>query len=206
MKIIYSGSYLQTLTQDMDLQIFKKKMQNKAEHLFVTLKDKNTGKAIRFTTPSETPLWRAQTLFTKELVTIEWIRSFKEKSVFYDIGANVGVYSLYAAICCDAQVYSFEPESNNFQALMENIVTNNLQNKILPFPIGISDETIFTKLNLSHFNIGGSHHTVGEHGLDHNSLKKIETKFKQGIFSTTLDELIYKWNLPIPNYNHVYQI
>ena len=83
MKIIYSGSYLQALTQDMDLQIFKKKMQNKAEHLFVTLKDKNTGKSIRFTTPSETPLWRAQTLFTKELVTIEWIRSFDSDKIFF---------------------------------------------------------------------------------------------------------------------------
>ena len=39
---------------------------------------------------------------------------------------------------------------------------------------------------------------VGE-SLDHN-LKIKKTKFKQGIFSTTLDDLISRWKLPIPNY------
>ena len=29
--------------------------------------------------------------------TLEWIDKFDENSVFYDIGANVGLYSIYAA-------------------------------------------------------------------------------------------------------------
>jgi hypothetical protein len=52
---------------------------------------------LQFYCPSETSLWRAETLLTKEPETIEWIETFNEESVFWDVGANIGVYSLYAA-------------------------------------------------------------------------------------------------------------
>ena len=45
-----------------------------------------------------------------------------------------------------------------------------------------------------------SHHTVGEEALDHTSLKPIKSKFKQGIFSTTLDDICFRWGIPIPTY------
>ena len=51
---------------------------------------------------------------------------------------------------------------------------------------------------MNFFSAGMSHHTVGEEALDHNSLKPIKSKFKQGIFSTTLDEICFKWGLPLP--------
>ena len=198
MKIIYSGSYLQKLTEDMDLEIFKKKMKNKTELLFVTLKDKITGKSIRFTTPSETPLWRAQTLYTKELVTIEWIRSFDENKIFFDVGANVGVYSIFSATISNVKVFSFEPESNNFQVLMENILLNNLKNKITAYPLGLSNKTELSKLYISSFTQGSSHHNVGE-TVDHN-LQQRKFDYEQGIFSTSLNDLINRWKLPVPNY------
>src|SRR6516225_6500482 len=43
-------------------------------------------------------LWRARTLLAKEPETIEWIDSFRAGDVFWDVGANVGLYSLYAAV------------------------------------------------------------------------------------------------------------
>ena len=48
------------------------------------------------------------------------------------------------------------------------------------------------------FDKGSSHHTVGD-SLDHN-LSKIKTKYKQGISSTSLDDLCNNWKLPLPNY------
>ena len=33
----------------------------------------------------------------KEKETIEWINSFEEGSIFFDIGANIGVFSIYGA-------------------------------------------------------------------------------------------------------------
>ena len=94
------------------------------------------------------------------------------------------MYSIFAGYVSDVKVYSFEPESNNFQVLMENILLNNLVSKISPYPIGISNLSGLTTLYLSNFKKGSSHHVVGE-SLDHN-LNKKEAKLKQGIFSSTL--------------------
>ena len=83
---------------------------------------------------------------------------------------------------------------------MQNIITNNLGEKITPFQIGLSDKTELTNLNMNFFSPGLSHHTVGDEALDHTTLKPIKSKFRQGIFSTTLDEICFNWDLPIPSY------
>ena len=81
---------------------------------------------------------------------------------------------------------------------MENIILNNLIDKVNSYPIGLSNKTEITSLFMNSFSKGSSHHMVGE-SLDHDLLPR-KTKFKQGIFSTTLDELISRWKFPIPNY------
>lgn len=58
-------------------------------------------------------------------------------SIVIDIGANIGVYSIFAALK-NAMVYSYEPESKNFKLLLENIRLNNFEKNIQPFCIGIS--------------------------------------------------------------------
>ena len=83
-----------------------------------------TKDVIRYNVVNQTTLWRAQTLFIKEPITIKWIRSFKKNKTMFDIGANIGIYSIYASLTRLVKVYAFEPESNNFQALMENIKIN----------------------------------------------------------------------------------
>ncbi len=182
----------------MDLEEFNKKLSIKKEKLIVTITDNISSKKINYSISNDKTLWRAKTLFTKEPITINWIRNFKKDSVFFDVGANVGMYSVFAAIINDIKVFSFEPEANNFQILMENIVINNLTEKITSYPIGISDVSIFTTLHMGKFDKGGSHNTVGS-PLDHN-LKNKESVYKQGIFTTSLDELISLWGMPVPNY------
>ena len=92
----------------------------------VTLNEKESGKKFKFYTPNPMSLWRAETLYTKEPVTINWIKKFEKEKVFFDIGANVGMYSIFASIYSEVEVHSFEPESNNFQILNENIHLNDL--------------------------------------------------------------------------------
>ena len=183
-----------------EINKFKQKIKAKEQLVYLTVTDPHTNHKINFTVKNDATIWRGRTLLTKEPITIDWIKSFKKKSVFYDIGANIGVYSLYAAISSKVRVYAFEPESNNFQTLMENIIINHQQDNILAFPLGISNQTELTKLHLSEFASASSHHTVGESALNHGSLEKINTKYRQGIFSTTLDDLHEKWNLPLPDY------
>lgn len=73
--------------------------------------------------------YRAATWDTKEPETIEWIKSFGNGDVFYDIGANVGIYSLYcASLHPGISVVAFEPAFVNFIALLRNRNMNGYWN------------------------------------------------------------------------------
>jgi hypothetical protein len=65
--------------------------------------------AIRISTPNEH--YRADTYATKEPETIEWLReNLRDGDSFYDVGANIGLYSLYAAkLQPRCRVFAFEP-------------------------------------------------------------------------------------------------
>ena len=55
------------------------------------------NKKLNFFIPNEITNWRVHTFFTKEPETLNWIDSFSgDKIVFWDIGANIGLYSIYA--------------------------------------------------------------------------------------------------------------
>jgi FkbM family methyltransferase len=84
---------------------------------------------------SELLAWRAETFWTKEPETIAWIKHHvtaqKFVSHFVDIGANVGMYSLFAATLNEnIRVISVEPALNNINVLRENIELNELTNRI----------------------------------------------------------------------------
>ena len=182
----------------MKLDEFNKKIHQKQQRLTIKFRDKASEEELVFNIKNQTTLMRAQTLFNKEPITISWIKKFAKERVFFDVGANVGMYSIYAAKASKVKVYSFEPESNNFNTLIENVISNNLMSMIDAYPIAISDTSGFTSLYLSQFETGSSHHMVDKK-QDHN-LKLVEYKNKQGIFKSSLDELIEKWQFPEPNY------
>lgn len=57
------------------------------------------GNQITFFTPNNLVEWRVRTLLSKEPDTIKWIDNFKknEKIIFWDVGANIGLFSIYSA-------------------------------------------------------------------------------------------------------------
>ena len=83
--------------------------------------------------------FRFRTLLTKEPETITWINSFMKDSVFWDIGANIGIYSLYASLIEGIKVVSFEPSSFNYFLLNKNIFLNNKDKNIQALNIAFSD-------------------------------------------------------------------
>ena len=50
--------------------------------------------------------YRASSFFEKEPETVAWIDDFSEGSIYYDVGANIGIYSLYASIHKKCKTYA----------------------------------------------------------------------------------------------------
>lgn len=166
------------------------------EALNPTATIQHAGKKLTYAVPNRTTLWRVETLFTKEPSTIAWLSSFAAGSAFLDVGANVGMYSVFAAIVPGARVFAFEPESQNYALLCKNIVQNHLSEQVIAFSAALSDEEKFGKIHLSDFAVGGSCHSFGE-AVDFN-LQKKSFEFTQGCYSTTVDKLVQTGTMPVP--------
>lgn len=78
--------------------------------------------------------------------------------VFLDIGANVGLFSLFVAAHAgpNARILAFEPEPGNLRRLDFNIAANP-GIPIEVFPIGLSDEPGYLAVNLHPRDRGGTH-------------------------------------------------
>jgi FkbM family methyltransferase len=99
------------------------------------------GELISFATPSARALWRAETLLTKEPSTIEWINTFDVNDVFWDIGANIGVYSLYAGKVRGVRTLAFEPAAFNYVLLTENVRLNRLETRVAAYDLAFSNRS-----------------------------------------------------------------
>jgi len=155
-------------------------------------------RTLRYATPNRATFWRVQTLFEKEPDTIAWIEGFEEGAVLVDIGANVGMYTIYAGVTRRARVFAFEPESQNFALLNRNIALNRLGEQVTAYPLALSDRHGPGLLHLSRFEAGGSCHNFGE-ARDYHG-RPMRPAFRQGAFSTTLDALVAGGTVPAPQH------
>lgn len=156
------------------------------------------GKPITFYVPTTFVLFRVQSFESKEPETIEWLSTFKPEEVYFDIGANVGMYAIAAAAAMDVAVYAFEPEAFNYAILTRNIYDNLLCDKMKAFCIALSDETMLGNFYVASNEQGKSGHMFGE-DLDFN-LRPKKSGLIQGSVSFKLDELIQKNMLPVPTH------
>lgn len=139
--------------------------------------------------------WRCDTYETKEPETLDWIDQMKPGDILYDIGANIGLYSLYAALRSRCRVYAFEPESQNFARLVKNCYRNHLTN-ITPYCIALGDKLTLDILYVTEMIAGDSQHSFGTQKNDYGR----KYSFKQGSICMPLDDLCFTFGMPIPNY------
>ena len=156
------------------------------------------GVAARFHVPNEMTRWRVDSLYSKEPVTIDWLRAFPPGAVFFDVGANVGMYSLFAALVRGATVCAFEPESQNYAALNRNIALNAMDRRIVAYCAALAEGTGPERLYLSEQQPGMSCHSLGEEvGFD---LKPRAAAFCQGSVAIRLDDWVRSGALPVPEF------
>jgi FkbM family methyltransferase len=156
------------------------------------------GVTYSFSVPNYLCQYRVDTYSTKEPETLTWIDSFFEKSIFWDVGANIGLYSIYAAKNRGCRVWSFEPSVFNLEVLARNIDLNALSSNVFLMPIAIGEKTGIGLLHLSSTDWGGALSTFDKtFGFDGKPLKQV---FEYATYAVTLDDAVDKLDLPTPDF------
>ncbi len=93
---------------------------------------------IRFYCPRPVEVWRAYTLLSKEPETLEWIDGFEPNSVFWDVGSNVGLYTLYATERGHHAV-AFEPDATTYAISVKNVELNRMPGSAQVFNVALGD-------------------------------------------------------------------
>ena len=160
------------------------------------------NKKIKLFSPSSLAKWRAETFFTKEPDTLEWIDNFENKDgiIFWDIGANIGLYSIYAAVKKNKiKIISFEPSPQNLNLLARNISLNNFHERIMINQIALTDKhNKFMSFKESSLIEGSS---LSGFGVDYNfEGKKLNYINQYKIFGNSINFLLNQKILEIPDY------
>jgi len=147
---------------------------------------------IFITVDSEVELRFRANACAKEPFTAEWIKSTAYKGVFYDIGANVGSYSLIAASLMsddNSVVVAFEPVYFNFYKLCENSIINKLSSRIIPLNVALTQDNKMMEMHISNSDFGSTQ------GFDTK-----EAQYCVKVLCASLDQMVESFGLPFPNH------
>ena len=151
------------------------------------------GQEIKFYTPNSLTFFRMSSIETKEPETLDWIDSFDKNSCFFDVGANIGVFSLYAAKARSCKVFSFEPSVFNLEFLAKNINVNNLVEQVTLIPAPLYSKSQISYMSVSSMEWGGAF--VGT------SQDRVESEeFGFYTSSLSLNRFTEAYNIPQPDY------
>lgn len=135
---------------------------------------------------------------TDEPDTLVWIESLPEGAVLWDVGANIGVFSLYAALRPGVRVVAFEPGAASFGLLNKNIEINSMDDRITAYPIAFNDRTTLDVLNMATTVAGSSMHAFGTTTNAHDD--EIQVMFRQGAVGFSIDDFVRLFDPPPPTH------
>ncbi len=153
---------------------------------------------VTLATPNALCRFRAETFSTKEPETLEWIDGFPEGAVLWDVGANVGLYSIYAAKQRKCLVWAFEPSVFNLEFLARNAYLNGVTDRVCLVPLALSDGLGPSRLHMSSTDWGGALSTFGQdYGHDG---KKLQQVFEFQVLGLSMEDAVRLLGIPQPDY------
>ena len=166
------------------------------------------GRTIRYSTAENSRGIRArvQTLFAKEPTTIPYLETFGAGDLLLDIGANIGMYTIYAAVMTGCRVVSIEPEALNYAELNKNIYLNELNDRVIAYCAAAGETLKVDKLLLGGFSVGFSHHDFAENSWLSDMKWSPEVtvtrdrRIRQGSISVSIDEMVASGTIPLPTH------
>lgn len=108
--------------------------------------------------------------------------------VFCDIGANIGLYSLMINhLAAPSETHAFEPVRRNFNQLCGNLFVNELNDRVIPHRLALSDTSGETRIHVDPTSTG-----VSRLSLEDGSRKADSFSHQETIRIARLDEL-FSW-------------
>ena len=147
---------------------------------------------IRFLCHGRLSSSRASKLMTREPDSLKWIDRIEPGAIFWDIGANIGTLTLYAARREALKIWSFEPAATNFYQLAANCELNGYSKEIRCLQLGFSHQASISNLCVSQLAPGRSFSFRHHADKDFNAW--------QSVLLWTIDEFIEHYEVPCPNY------
>lgn len=146
---------------------------------------------VTFSAPTLTMVKRNHGRFKSEKKELrDFLNEVGEDDIVYDIGANTGLYTLFAAKACpDGEVIAFEPYPPNLIMLNKDVARNQLQNI----------EIIDMALSDSVGNIEFNQPDEDDVGYGSSSIEANESETTIEVPTTTGDKLIADSEIPEPN-------
>lgn len=154
------------------------------------MKDITNGDYI-FRCETDIEVYRAETLFTKEEGTIRWLHAnCRQGDIVYDIGANIGLYTVVAArlVGRTGVVYAFEPHAANVAHLLENVKINDLEGQVRVKAIALHVSQGMFHFNCTSQKAGSSGHQVGHQQSE--TGKEFRPTSSELMHTMTLDGLV----------------
>mgnify|MGYP001221934731 CR=1 FL=1 len=140
-------------------------------------------------TPNQICNFRHSTFSTKEPEMLEWIEEYGG-GVFFDIGANIGIYSLYYAKTKNGNVYSFEPSVFNLRQLAKNVSINKMSERISIVSNPLTSDTGISSFINGSEDEGGALSAFGvNYGYDG---KPMNSDIRYRVLGFSLDDLFEK--------------
>jgi len=156
------------------------------------------GVQLRFSTPNTLTHWRAENFSINEPETLEWIDQIPEGAVLWDVGANVGLFSVYAAKKVKCTVFAFEPSVFNLELLARNLFLNDIREQVTIIPLALSEHLGGNMMHMTTTEWGGALSSFGkEFGWDGKSIQDV---FTVNTFGLSMDKAVSLLNLPAPDF------
>ncbi len=148
------------------------------------------ARGLRFTLQCDNWIthYRWRTYNSKEPDTLDWIDgAMQGGGILFDVGANIGVYSIYAALRHRGmRVIAFEPEYANLHLLRDNLLENGLQGRVDVYAIALSNATGLSWLHVQDLTPGAALHTESPQAL-RLTLTQKPVVWREGVSAWTLD-------------------
>jgi FkbM family methyltransferase len=132
-----------------------------SERLIPSLSVETTAGPIKFLAPTGRSLHDPGRIYDNEPETIRWLDTLPADEVLWDIGANIGVYALYAAKARGMRVLAFEPSAASYAALARNIEVNSLAQRVDAYCLAFDAETRLDYLHMAATEAGSAMHAFG---------------------------------------------